>query len=267
MRFVEERPHSGSGARLVGFLHEPDDEFVCRGNRPCVVICPGGAYRRLASHECEPVAMRFYSAGFQAFILHYSVFDTENPSAKPLVLAPLKELSAAVRLIRQKALEWRVEERRVSVCGFSAGGHLAASLGVYWDHEALTGPGRSNRPDALILCYPVITAGEFAHSESIGHLAGDGERMFFSLEQHVSASVPPTFIWHTVNDASVPVENTLLFISALQKHEIVYECHLYGDGLHGLALCEEEDKRNAHCAGWFQLCLEWEDNLVTLHRD
>ncbi len=222
--------------------------------RGAVLVCPGGGYNHRAAHEAEPIARRFNTCGFHAFVVHYRVTPHRHP-------APLLDASRALRLIRAHADAWRVDPARIAVCGFSAGGHLAASLGVHYGMEALnTGDDLdaiSARPDALILAYPVITSGEFAHRGCFDTLLGPGAapelRRLMSLELQVTPETPPTFLWHTAEDGSVPVENSLLFAAALHKHGVPFELHVYPHGRHGLGLAPED----AHVATWAELCGEW----------
>ncbi|WP_083258838.1 alpha/beta hydrolase [Cellulosilyticum sp. I15G10I2] len=233
--------------------------------RPSVVICPGGGYRLTSDREAEPVALRFVAAGFNAFVLRYSVETNKYP-------AQLLEVSAAVAYIRKMANKWSVDENKIIVCGFSAGGHLAGSLGVFWNQsfirEKLGLEAGENKPNAMILSYPVITAGEFAHQGSFNHLLGpeasQEQRDTLSLENHVSVNTPPTFIWHTLDDTTVPVENALLFARALREKNILFELHIYYQGVHGLSLCdkttahiEKPEQINPHAATWFNLALGW----------
>lgn len=218
-----------------------------------VLICPGGGYEWLSPREAEPVAAAFRRGGWNAAVLAYTV---RAPGAAPLDTLPLRQLGEAVSWLRQN------RPGLVAVCGFSAGGHLAASLGMHWQTLGLP------RPDALILGYPVITAGKYAHRGSIRNLAGEGDADFFSLERHVGPQTPPAFVWHTVTDPEVPVQNSLLLAGALAGAGVPYELHLYPRGVHGLSLATpevEEPAKNRfadpHIAGWFGLCLAW---LATL---
>ena len=152
----------------------------------------------------------------------------------------------------------------IFVCGFSAGGHLAATLGVHWKALGLS------RPDGLILCYPVITAEEgLCNAESIRSIAGEEQRAFFSLEKHVSADTPPTFLWHTAEDHSVPVENSLMFATALKRWGVPFEMHIYPFGEHGLSLATDEVTEfekgrlpDAHVAGWIRECGDWIETVL-----
>ena len=217
-----------------------------------IIICPGGAYRWLSPRESEPVARAFEGMGYAASILRYPVF--EEGSERPLGLGPVRQLSQRVAEVREAS-----SGAPVFVCGFSAGGHLAATLGVHWRRLGL------NRPDGLILCYPVITAKDgLSNARSIQAIAGEGNRDFFSLEDHVSPDTPPTFLWHTAEDHSVPVENSLLFAMALRRSGVPFELHVYPFGEHGLSLATREvaeaGKGRApddHVAGWTHECDGW----------
>ncbi|HEX3046916.1 MAG TPA: alpha/beta hydrolase, partial [Bacillota bacterium] len=181
-------------------------------SRGAVLICPGGGYGFVSEREGEPIALQFNAAGFQAFVLNYSVSPHRHPQ-------PLLDVSRAMCLLRERAGSWKVDPKKIAVCGFSAGGHLAACLGVHWSKPYLqNAPGimmGMNQPNALILSYPVISSREFAHRGSFENLLGEhadedllGE---MSLERQVNPETPPVFIWHTYNDGLVPVENSLLF--------------------------------------------------------
>lgn len=225
--------------------------------KPIVVICPGGAYCHLSPRESEPVARAFEKMGALADILFYSV-RTED-AQPPLGLTPVKELSARVQALREKN-----PGSPILVCGFSAGAHLAATLGVHWKTLGL------EKPDALILSYPVITEETvYINEESFLNLTGTENRAFFSLEKHVHAEMPPVFLWHTASDGDVPVENSLLFASQLSRYHIPFELHIYPFGAHGLSLAteevdqpEKERRADPHIAGWIDECEAW---MHTMH--
>jgi len=240
-------------APVIGYLHDDHDRLVAHKSRPAIVVCAGGAYRWLSPREKDPVALRFAALGYQTFLIDYSVEE------KAGALRPLRELAACVRTLRERAEEWHIEREHIAVLGFSAGGHLAASLGVLWNHPALK-LGSTCRPDALVLCYPVITAGEYAHRESIDHVSGGDPRLreLMSLEKQVTPDMPPTFLWHCVGDESVPVENSVLLLSAMQHAGVDYECHLFAGGAHGISVCTQEvETPYPDCAPWFSLCTTW----------
>lgn len=232
---------------------------------PAVVICPGGGYGYTSDREAEPVALRFLSQGYQAFVLRYS----PAPNRYPIQLL---ELSAAVAYIRRNADLWNIDTDKIAICGFSAGAHLVGTLGNHWNEsfiqDQLQIKTQENKPNAMILSYPVITGGEFAHKGSFENLLGEQlnpqtikER---SLENTVNAYTPPTFLWHTLDDDCVPVQNTLTFVDALVKENIPLELHIYPKGVHGLALADEStanknslDHINPHAASWFDLAIKW----------
>lgn len=219
-----------------------------------VIVCPGGGYEWLSPREAEPVAAAFADDGWISAILHYSV-------GHELGTVPLEQLGAAVRQMRTD-----YPDLPVAVCGFSAGGHLAASLGVHWQTMGLA------RPDALVLCYPVITAGTYTHPASMRNLTGIQDPHFFSLEHYVTRDMPPAFVWHTAADPEVPVQNSLLLADAMAEAGVPFELLIFPEGVHGLSLATpavDEPEKNrfadAHVAGWFRLCLEWLEN--TLHKE
>jgi acetyl esterase/lipase len=239
------------GAPVTLYLHEDHDRLAAHKTRPALIVCAGGCYRWLSPRERDPAALAFAAMGYQTLLLEYST--GENAGG----LRPLRELAETVRIVRERAEEWHIEPQHVGVLGFSAGGHLAASLGVLW-HEL--GLGEACRPDALALSYPVITTGAFAHRESADNVTGGDEKLrdLLSLENHVTSHMPPTFVWHCTGDESVPVENTLLLTAAMQRAGVRYECHLFSGGAHGISVCTQEvETPNAACAVWVELCKTW----------
>lgn len=276
-----------SRAKLTAYLQDSGEG--CRvQKRPAVVICPGGGYEFCSFREGEPVALELLSKGYQTFVLHYSTAPDCFPTA-------LLELAGATAMVRLRAAEWNIIPDQVAVMGFSAGGHLAACLGVFWNQEFLSSlvkrqvqfPAGDNfrkdgtifsesslddislliRPDRLLLGYPVITSGEYAHRGSfealLGDMAGEEREEFqelLSLEKQVGSHVPPVFLWHTFADTSVPVENSLLFLSALRKAGVSMEAHLFPKGRHGLALADERtDKELSDGRGSYveECCRPW----------
>lgn len=263
MRHFTLDPLPGTAASLEVCLREKAYDHVRREARPCVLICPGGAYRRLSSREAEPVALAFLGAGFQVCVLRYSV--RPDPSAPPLGDAPLQEAARAIRTVRENAADWGVDPDKVSILGFSAGGHLAGSAGIFWDSPRLPGGGDGlGRPNGMLLCYPVVSGGEFAHRDSFLNLTGRPgpcpEADAWALEKHVSPRTPPAFLWHTVADGSVPVENALLLAGALRQNGVPFELHLFTDGAHGASLASAELELDLPAAQWLPLALAWLKN-------
>lgn len=248
---------------LTAYCHDNSREIDENRKRPCILICPGGGYEMTSDREAEPVALRFLSFGYNTFVLRYGVKPAKYPEA-------FLEAAASISFIRIRAQEFNICPDKIAVCGFSAGGHLAASTGVFWNDpilkQVLGVENKAARPDAMILCYPVITSGKLAHRGSFDALLGTDatpemlDKM--SLEKQVHKGVPPTFLWHTFEDGAVPVENSLMFAQALRKYKIPFELHIYPKGNHGLSLCDYESdgngsNTNPHCSTWPKLCDEW----------
>lgn len=249
---------------LTAYCPDNAEELGPNHTRPSVLICPGGSYQFVSFREAEPVALAFMAHGYNAFVLNYSVAPIRWPTA-------LLELAAGVALLRKRAAQFHVDKSALSVAGFSAGGHLAACLGTFWRQHWLSAQLGLHpddiRPNALILSYPVISFTQFAHAKSCASLlsddAEDAQKKRLSLENQVTPDTPPTFLWHTAADQSVPVENSLLFAGALRKHHVPLELHIYPEGGHGLSLATTETARgdptriDPHCATWFALCDQW----------
>lgn len=221
-----------------------------------VIVCPGGGYANRAAHEGEDIARRFNELGFHAFVVQYRVAPDRFP-------APQQDLFRAVKLVRSRAAEWKIKPDKIAVCGFSAGGHLAASSGTLFD-EVLFAAGDEadkypQKPNALILCYPVISSGEHGHSGSFDNLLGAGAdpelREKYSLEKRISAETPPTFLWHTGEDPAVPVENSLFWCLGLRKYKIPFELHVFPEGAHGQGL--GRDDKVPELRVWPELCATW----------
>lgn len=262
MRIIHFRPTADTEAEVTGYLHAPMREMdVQREKFPAVVICPGGAYLWIADRVADPVALPFFAQGYNVFILRFSVGE------KARGMRPLRELAETLRALREHQ-EWQADPEHIALCGFSAGGHLAASLGTLWDspelRELCGNQEDLRRPNAMILGYPVITADEHAHVESIetvsGCKKGEPGYRFFSLEQHVSPKTCPAFLWHTAADDLVPAENSLKFAMALQQMGVSYELHIFPHGGHGVSTCTQEvGHLDRHTGQWLELALRWLD--------
>jgi acetyl esterase/lipase len=231
---------SNPNVTLTTYLLDASPEMPNARVRPAVLIFPGGAYRFCSDREAEPVAMAFLSQGYHAFVLRYSL---NEHAAFP---KPLQDAEAALERIRTNAGAWGVIPDKVAVCGFSAGGHLAAALGTI---------GRI-RPNALILAYPLI----------LDDLADLLPAPIPSLEQKVDAQTPPTFLFTTADDALVPVRHSLEFVSALERAGVPFEVHIFQEGAHGLSLAKPHTSSglkqmvNRDVARWIDLCIAWLEN-------
>lgn len=246
--------------RMAGQSAPSLDAYLFKPNKkqeavPAVLICPGGGYANLAEHEGQPVAQWLNDLGYAAFVLHYRVAPYRHPY-------PLSDARRALCYIRFHAQSYGVRADKIGILGFSAGGHLAASLGTQADDTGISDDAdpverMPSRPDFMILCYPVVTfSGKYAHQDSarnlIGHAPDAEERTAFSIEKNVSAKTPPAFLWHTADDETVPVQNSLLLANALQEAGIPVEMHIFPHGAHGMGLAAGTD------AGmWTPLCAAW----------
>ena len=232
---------------------------------PVVITLPGGGYAYTSPREADPVALQFLAAGFHSLTLYYSCAPDRYPAA-------LLQVAATILWVRQNAEELHADPNRIFVLGFSAGGHLAASAGILWKEpilaETLGVDSRLLRPDGMILGYPVIMYNSLGHKGSFYNLLGkdltDEEYEKFSLEKRVDDDTSKAFLWHTWADGSVPVENTLELASALRRHNIPFELHVYPTGGHGLSVVNEQSSRpdqpalrDPHIATWMPLCIEW----------
>ena len=229
---------------ITSYLHEGDEK------RPCILVVPGGGYCVVSPTEGELVARKFYEKGYQTFVLTYTVNFLQRV---PLKMQPLQDISRAVRYIRSRAEEFSVKENELTVCGFSAGGHLCGSLCVHY--EDIQDPSEkyskiSNRPDSAILSYPVITSGEKAHRGSfialLGEDASPEELEYMSLEKQVTEQTPPCFLWATATDETVPVENSEMFIRSCREKGVPCAFHMFTRGKHGLSLADDDWANGVH---------------------
>ncbi|MFZ2537895.1 MAG: alpha/beta hydrolase [Oscillospiraceae bacterium] len=256
-------------AVLRSYIINTTNHAYLSGKRPAVIICPGGSYTTVADFvEGEPIALKFIASGIHAFVLEYSTQPLRFPGA-------LLELSKAVATVRANAANYNINPNKIIVCGFSAGGHLAASLGIYWKEafiqRYLGYDNNENEPNGLILGYPVISSKEgVAHLGSMRNLLGkypdEKEIELFSLENNVTDLVPPTFLWHTSSDTSVDVQNSLLFATALSQHDVAFEMHIYPTGDHGLGLASKVTASHLGqivpiCQNWIDMAIRFVDDL------
>lgn len=229
--FDIQRQDAVGGTLRIWKMDTPKNISSCR-RRPAVLIFPGGAYAYTSNRESEQVALRFLARGYVPFVLDYSCAPSVFPAA-------LREAAMAVRFIRERAEEFEVNPHMVAAVGFSAGGHLCGTLGTLYDCPEVQdlGPAELLRPDALVLCYPVAVSWGKTHNSSFQNISGgDGVlRQRLSLDRCVRPDMPPVFLWHTRDDNSVPVRNSLILASALDEAGVDFTMHIYRHGSHGLS--------------------------------
>jgi acetyl esterase/lipase len=221
-----------------------------------IVICPGGGYQHLADvKEGSDVAKWLNSLGISAFVLKYRLgMRYHQPNQ-------LLDAARALRTVRARAKEWNVDPAKIGVLGFSAGGHLASTLGTHFDagdeHSKDPIDRVGSRPDVMILVYPVITMGEFTHGGSKLNLLDKDPSpelvRLYSNELQITKDTPPTFLIHTMDDKTVPVENSTMFAAALRKAGVPFEMHIYEHGPHGFGLAPADPV----LATWADRCADW----------
>jgi acetyl esterase/lipase len=223
-----------------------------------MVICPGGGYGKLAPHEGNDYALWLNQHGVTGFVLKYRLGS--NGYRHP---AMLEDAARAIRWVRANADNYKIDIHRVGIMGSSAGGHLASTLMTHFDNGDASSSDaierQSSRPDIGILCYPVISLGEFTHQGSKDNLLGQNPPealvRLLSNELQVTPQTPPCFIWTTYEDTVVPMENTLLFAEALRKNHVPFDLHVYEHGPHGMGL--KDKPPFAHPHPWANDCLFW----------
>ena len=218
---------------------------------PCMMVLPGGGYAVVVPPEGELVAKEFNKRGYNCFVMTYT---TNQTMREPVRDQAMNDLARAIRYARKYCDKYRIDPDKLYVCGFSAAGHVCASVCDYWEDLTDENPEYKDiscRPDAAVLSYPVITSGEFAHQDSFRFLIGadiydrtDDEAKAlldrYSLEKNVKDTTPPCFIWQTVTDNLVPVENSYLYAEALKKKGIKHAHHVFSEGWHGLSVSNED---------------------------
>ena len=230
-----------------------------KANGAAMVVCPGGGYAHLAQHEGRDYARWLNESGITCFVLKYRL-----GSAGYRHPAMLQDAARAVRTVRARASEWGIDPQRIGLMGSSAGGHLAATLLTHFDagqSNAVDVIERaSSRPDVGILCYAVISLGEYRHNGSRNNLIGTNPPAelieLLSNELQVTSNTPPCFVWSTEEDKTVPVENSMMFAAALRKNKVPFDLHIYQKGGHGMGLGSRDwshDKRHL----WTADCLYW----------
>ena len=237
---------TGSLSCRVTALLNDSLTHVCESHEkyPALIVIPGGGYNHVSLREADPVALRFLAHGFNTFTLTYPVGDEIRKEK------PLDTLTTLVEHLYAHSDDYGIDKQRMAVIGFSAGAHLAASYGTLVKDKKLK---------AMILGYPVITSSRFAHEGSFDMLCtSDTERELYSLEKHVDSTTLPSFIFHSSDDSTVPVENSLLMASALSAAGIPFALHVFPHARHGASVATvQTGSYNPTFSLWFPLALKW----------
>lgn len=226
-------------AKLTVYIPDQSNEMGHNKIKAGVLVIPGGGYSMCSDREAEPIAFAFLHKGYAAFILRYTVGQNKGYDFS----MPFADANEAMKIIHENAEEWGIDKERIAAIGFSAGGHLCASLSTMGDI----------RPNASILVYPCIL-------ESMNKILAFPVP---GLEDKVDDKTPPAFIVSACEDNCVPIENSLAYANALNKKGIPFEMHIYEKGYHGFSLADEtvytkaEADYCAHIQGWFDLCATW----------
>src|SRR5262245_60234534 len=242
---------------LTPFYPDPD-----KATGAAIIICPGGGYQHLADHEGKVYAQWLNDHGVTAFVLKYRLGPSYHHPAM------LQDGARAVRIVRARSGEWKLDPKRIGIMGSSAGGHLTWTMMTHFDAGNSNAEDvierESSRPDLGILCYPVVTMGSFAHPGSKSNLLGTNPPpelvRELSIELKVTRETPPCFLWHTYEDRTVPVENALQLAAAFRKAGVPFDLHIYEKGAHGLGLGIRTDYKPENAGKllpWTQDCLYW----------
>lgn len=273
-----------SEVTLTTYIPEATSEYQKEKKIPAVIICPGGAYQFLSDREGEPIALRYNSRGYAAFVLRYRV-GMEGQAIQP---EPILDLGRAMVYVKKHAEEWRIDKNCISICGFSAGGHLCASYATMWHNvwitEKLKVSKEMLKPCAAVLGYPVTdmvlmenirrkNPTELMNGVNIamfGKIAPEQDELYkYSPVYHVDGLTIPCFIWHTFEDELVDVRNSLHFAEELYIHNIPYQLHIYPWGKHGLALSDVttdcgEGSIEADVEAWYEAMITFMEKLQSL---
>lgn len=250
MLIIQEKVLDGSAATLVGYVQQPSEEMPDVARKPAVLVCPGGAYLFTSEREAEPIALSYAARGFQAFVLWYSTGKAANGRM------PLREASAAIALMRKNAEIWHLLPDQIATVGFSAGGHLAAWVGLCGEE----------RPNAMVLCYPGLELSGRPGPLVDALLGGDAreeDARALDLYRHVRRDSIPMFCWNTADDALIPSPSVLRFALAYAENGAPYELHTFLSGEHGMALATPVTANGRRsmvddaAARWLDMSVDW----------
>ncbi len=255
------------GILRIGKVSIPGYQYFRVANdevkRPCVIICPGGGYGILAAtHEGTDVATYLNSIGVNAIVLKYRIPNNAHQFNKSM--APLQDAQQAMYLARKNASTWGIDENKIGIMGFSAGGHLASTTATHYEDVKVSNPENiSYRPDFQILIYPVITFTSYGHNGSrnnlIGPVLNEDQIHYFSNEEHINKNTPPAFLVHAKDDGAVPVANSINYLQQLQLNQVPAEIYLFEKGGHGFGM-----KNNTSDVFWPHLMQQWlvKNNII-----
>jgi acetyl esterase/lipase len=255
------------GILRIGKVSIPGYQYYRVANdavkRPCIIICPGGGYGILAAtHEGTDVATYLNTIGVNAIVLKYRIPSSAHQSNKSI--APLQDAQQAIYLARKNAIAWGIDENKIGIMGFSAGGHLATTAATHYEDIKVNNPENiSYRPDFQILIYPVITFTSYGHSGSrnnlIGPIINEDQVHYFSNEEHITKNTPPAFLVHAKDDSAVPVENSINYFQKLQFKQVPAEIYLFEKGGHGFGM-----KNKTSEVFWPELMQKWliKNNII-----
>lgn len=249
---------------LDGFIPSMEP-YIADKAKSCVIVCPGGGYcHKSMMHEGDQVARWLNTIGVSAFVLDYRHAPYKHP-------VPVTDAKRAVRYARYLSKEYDYDSDKIGILGFSAGGHLAGSAGTFKGDFGYAPQddidAESARPDFMVLCYPVVSCIEYAHRGSFENLSDDlsaNAAAKLSIDKNVDADTPPTFIFHTSGDVSVPVENSLLMAAALSRYKVPFEIHTFNlYGYHGVGLAHgvEPTKYYPHTDMWSDNLKNWLESM------
>lgn len=276
--------NSNVNTRLEIYIIDESSEIEA-APRPLILMCPGGGYYMTSDREAEIMGLQFLSKGYNVAILRYSCSPATYPTQ-------VTEVLQAFNIILNNAKKWNVDANKIIIQGCSAGAHLALHYAVAYEeifdlalkNEDFLKNAKKNfakesyKPCGVMLSYPVVTSGKYAHKGSFENLLGKPydkltktkELENVSLEKRIHKNVPPVFVWHTFEDGVVPVQNSLLLVNALVKNNVHVEYHLFPEGGHGLGLASKITKSpygneiQEECQQWINLAINWANKLTDI---